>query len=293
MSKLVKTYLAILLASISFVVQANAITELKTEVSGKGQPIVFIPGLTCSGDVWDETVEQLKKNYECHVLTLPGFAGNAPLADHEGKYLEKMTNMVVSYIESNKLEKPIIVGHSLGGFLALNIAVTNPDLPSKLVIVDGLPFMTAIQMPGISAEQATGFAQNVKNQMLAAAKQPEEKRMTSQKMMLKSMIIDEEQIHQAAQWSVASDPETVGQAMYELFTTDIREDLANIKVPTLVLGAWIAYQDYGATREGTLDRYTQQFTKLDGAIVDMTDKGKHFIMWDDPEYFYGWLEKFL
>lgn len=266
---------------------------LNVRVEGKGQPIVMIPGLTCSGDVWDSTVEAMGKGYEYHIITLPGFAGNAPIPNHEDKYLEKMRDEVIAYIDKQKLEKPIVIGHSLGGFLALNIAIKKPELTSKLVIVDALPFMTAIQMPTMTAESAKGFAGSMKHQIVNAASQPIENRKAYQRTMLRSMIIDSTQIELATQWSIDSDQETVGQAMYEMYTTDIRPELGKINVPVLVLGAYIAYKDYGATRASVMKSYTEQYANLNGATIDLTDKGNHFIMWDDPEFFLNWLEKFL
>lgn len=288
-----KTTLIIMLLSITAQLSALEQPGIKTRVIGNGQPIVLIPGLTSDGSVWDETIAQFGNNYQYHVMTLPGFAGNAPLADHEGKYLEKMKDQVIAYIESEKLDNPIIIGHSLGGFLALNIAIEKPDLPSKLIIVDALPFLTAIQMPGATAEGAVGFAKNMKTQMMAGASQSAEQRAAFQRTMLKTMILDSAKIEVATQWSLDSDMETVAQAMYEMYTTDIREDLAKIKAPTLVLGAWIAYQNYGVTRESNMANYEAQYAKLKNVQVDMTDMGNHFIMWDDPEFFYGWLRKFL
>src|SRR5271165_2213258 len=45
------------------------------KVTGAGRPMILIPGLSCGGDVWDGTVAHFKDRYECHVLTLAGFAG--------------------------------------------------------------------------------------------------------------------------------------------------------------------------------------------------------------------------
>ena len=45
------------------------------KVTGTGQPMILIPGLACSGEVWDSTVAHFKDRCECHVLTLAGFAG--------------------------------------------------------------------------------------------------------------------------------------------------------------------------------------------------------------------------
>ncbi len=291
-----KTTLLIALLLLGLVTNKAAASEgpgLITKVTGKGQPMVLIPGLTCPGAVWDETIAQLGQGYEYHTVTLPGFAGNKPIDNHEGKYLEKMRDLVLSYIHEQKLEKPIIMGHSLGGFLALTITIAEPDLPSKLVIVDSLPFLPAIQMQGMSEENIQAMAKNMKTQMTSSSGQSEETRKSFQRMMLQSMIKDSAKIERALQWGIESDVETTAQAMYELYTLDIREDLAKIKVPTLVLGAWIAYKNYGATREITLKNYKDQYAKLDGAIVDLTDNGNHFIMWDDPEFLTGWVKKFL
>jgi N-formylmaleamate deformylase len=48
-------------------------------VSGHGRPIIFIPGIACSGHVWDATVAHLGDGVETHVLTLAGFAGRPPI----------------------------------------------------------------------------------------------------------------------------------------------------------------------------------------------------------------------
>uniref|UniRef100_UPI0040471A3B alpha/beta fold hydrolase n=1 Tax=Roseivirga sp. TaxID=1964215 RepID=UPI0040471A3B len=268
-------------------------SNLNIRVVGKGQPVIMIPGLTCSGEVWDSTIAALDGKYEYHVITLPGFAGQPALADHEGKYLQKMRDEVISYIEKQELKRPIIIGHSLGGFLALNIAIAKPEMASKLVIVDALPFMTAVMMPGMSAEDAKPMAKSMKAQVVSAASQPVEGRKAYQRQMLVSMINDKDQIEIATQWAIDSDQETVGESMYEMYTTDIRSELSKIKIPTLVLGAWVAYKPFGSTRESTLKLYTDQYANLEGVEVDMTDIGNHFIMWDDPAFFQAWLKKFL
>ena len=273
---------------------ANEKPGLITKVSGKGQPVIMIPGLTCDGSVWDETVAAMGSGYQFHVMTLPGFAGNEPLENVASGFFRQVEALVLDYIDENNIQKPIIIGHSLGGFMALNIAIKRPNLPSKLVIVDSLPYLTKIQMPDASSpEQAKQMALGMKSMVLSSANQSRDAKIAYQKQMLQTMIIDKDKIDIAAGWSADSDTPTVAQSMYEMYTVDIRADLGKIKVPTLVLGAWIAYQPYGSTRESTLKLYTDQYEKLSNVTVDMTDKGNHFIMWDDPEYFYGWLKKFL
>jgi pimeloyl-ACP methyl ester carboxylesterase len=253
----------------------------------------MIPGLTCDGSVWDSTIKSMGNGYQFHVMTLPGFAGNAPLKDLEAGFLTQVQNMVLDYIDQKNIKNPIIIGHSLGGFMALNIAIERPSLLSKLVIVDSLPFLTAMQVPTATEESSKPFAETMKTQMMASQDQTLEQRADYQRTMLKSMILDSANIEIATQWSLDSDMGTIAQSMYELYTTALREDLGKIKVPTLVLGAWVAYQPYGSTRESTLAIYTGQYENLANVTVDMTDIGNHFIMWDDSEFFNNWLTKFL
>ena len=111
--------------------------------------------------------------------------------------------------------------------------------------------------------------------------------------MLKSMIIAEEDIATVMEWGRRSDQATVAQAMSELYLVDLRDEISKISAPTLVLGAWIAYKDYGSTRESTMNIYSQQFEKMSGVRIEMTDRGKHFIMWDDPEFFIAQVKGFL
>ena len=86
-------------------------TSFSVKVTGAGQPIILIPGLASSGDVWNETVSQFSQNFECHVLTLPGFAGQAPI-DLEKGFLPEVEKEIGAYL--NQLGQPaILIGHSL------------------------------------------------------------------------------------------------------------------------------------------------------------------------------------
>ena len=81
--------------------------------------------------------------------------------------------------------------------------------------------------------------------------------------------------------------------MVEMMTTDLRGDLGLIKVPTLVLGAWSAYKPYGSTMESTRKIFATQFAKLDGARIEMSQDGYHFIMWDDPSWLQAQVRGFI
>ena len=129
--------------------------------SGTGkQTVIFIPGFACSGDVWAETVSVLKDSYTCYVLTMAGFSGVAP---EECPSFERWKMQIAKFIKEERIEKPILVGHSMGGGLVLAIAAEFPELTGKIVIVDALPCLMALTVPDFksaSIPQKTLFLKN-------------------------------------------------------------------------------------------------------------------------------------
>ena len=256
-------------------------------VVGKGRPMLLIPGLTCPGAVWDETVARYQGQYQCHVISLAGFGGQAPTTVTD-PMLPAVRDQLLTYIKTQKLVRPVVLGHSLGGFLALAMSTTQPDAIGPLVIVDSLPFMSAIQNPALTVEMARPMA-DAQRQQMKQGPMPTAMR----KQMLQGMITDTARISQAARWSQASDGATVAQTMYDLYTTDLRADLARIKQPVLVLGAWAAYKAYGSTKESTRAVFALQYAKLPQTRIEMSEAGRHFLMWDDTAWFFAQTDSFL
>jgi len=256
------------------------------EVSGKGKPIIFIPGLASSGEVWDATVAQFSNRYECHVLTLAGFAGVPPITT---PLLATAQKELVDYIDAKHLDHPIIVGHSLGGFLALRIAADTPAKVERLVIVDSLPALGAVQMPDITPEQLKSMAARMRDTMKS---QDTATFAEGQRRSIASMLTKPEDVERVLGWGRKSDAATVMNAMHDLIATDMRADIARIKSPTLVLGTWIAYKEY-TTRAAVETTFKTQYQKLDGVTIDIADTARHFIMYDDPKWMVERMEKFL
>ena len=122
-------------------------------VTGSGQPILLIPGLSSTGEVWEGTVEHLRGRYQLHVLTLAGFGGPAPLGE---PFLPLVADALVEYARTNQLTRPILVGLSLGGFLAFAAASQAPGVFGGVVAVDGVPFLPALGNPAATADQGGG-----------------------------------------------------------------------------------------------------------------------------------------
>ncbi len=261
----------------------------QVKVSGHGQPMILIPGLSSSGETWDTTVAHYQDRFECHVLTVAGFAGvprvPAPM-------LDKVRDGLAAYIRDHKLAKPIIVGHSLGGFLALALAAKYPDLPGRLVIVDSYPFLAGVMDPKATAETGRQMAAQM-HQYMDPQTQDDYERYVKSGVGSRAMVTKESDFDRIVAWGLASDRTAVTDAMAELFTADLRASLAAIKSPTLVLGTWIGYKQYGANRESTLANLRAQYAKLSGVELRVTDTARHFIMWDDPAWMFDAMDRFL
>jgi pimeloyl-ACP methyl ester carboxylesterase len=240
-------------------------------------------------------VAHYQDQYTCYVLTLAGFAGVPPITS---PLLSTVRDDLAVYIRQNHLEKPVIVGHSLGGTLALELAARSPELIGPLVIVDSLPFMAGPTFrvknlddakPGIAAMHAYLSAltpeQRAENVRSAAS--------------FKYMVTNPSDLELLKQWGLATDPKTATEAMCELFSTDLRPDLSRISSPTLILGTWIGLQgqikqySQNVRREDFVDTFQQQYANLPHLHFVMSDKARHFIMFDDPRWFFQQLDAFL
>ncbi len=254
------------------------------EVVGKGKPMLLIPGYSCSGEVWKETVNHLKDKYECHILTLAGFAG-APAID--SPILHTVKEEIIGYVKQNKLNKPILMGHSMGAFLSLWASSEAPDLFGKVICVDGVPFISAMGNPAVTAEEMKrnpymNAEQVVKNFEAL----PSEGFVDQVAAAMKTQVTDSLRARQIATWQFESDRRTLGLTLVEMSTTDLREQIANIRQPVLVLGSIYS------NRENSQRILGEQYSKVPHKTIHVADS-KHFIMYDQPHWFYTEIDAFL
>jgi len=107
-----------------------------------------------------------------------------------------------------------------------------------------------------------------------------------------SLIKDPGQVETATGWSATSDPATVGTAVYEMMTTDLRQQIAAIKSPVLLLAAADGAPD-AASRKQLASSYEAQVAKVPQARVVLAERARHFIMLDDPAFLFSTMDTFL
>jgi pimeloyl-ACP methyl ester carboxylesterase len=267
---------------------AFASERLSVEVVGSGPDVLLIPGLSSSPDVWRSSVAAVP-GYRYHLVHVAGFAGKPAGANGSGPVVEPVAEEIARYIREAGLKKPAIVGHSLGGAWAMMVAARHPELASKIMVVDMMPFLGAMfGGPTATTESVRPIAEQMRTGIATSTGEPRRKQV---EQTIAGMVRTEAMRPQIVEHSLASDPSASGQAMYDLITSDLRPDVAKIKMPFTILYVLPA----GAPlTEAQMDQYyAMSYSGAPQAVLKRIPDSYHFIMLDAPEAFRRELKSFL
>jgi pimeloyl-ACP methyl ester carboxylesterase len=107
--------------------------------AGEGPPVLLLHGGACDSADWVETMVPLSGSYTFYAPDLVGYGQSD--RNRDGYYLSDFTDSTKGLIEALGLDSPlVIVGHSLGGRVALDIALNHPDKVRKLALIDTTGF---------------------------------------------------------------------------------------------------------------------------------------------------------
>lgn len=246
-------------------------SAIRVEVTGKGSPLVFLPGFGCPGSVWNQMVEILKKDHECHVVTYAGFDGVQPV---DTLWFSSVEQSIGQYISARHLENVTVVGHSIGGTFGLMLCTEPRNQVKKLVVVEMLPCIGMMMIPDYKPEYIT--FDNPYNQKLLAMNTPDFKSM--QKQMAANMCSDTTRQRQIVDWMMMANRKTYVYGYTELLLTDLRETLKTIQQPVLILAA-----GKYPTKEQILKIYEDQYLNLKNKNLKFVDNSAHFVMYDQPQ----------
>jgi pimeloyl-ACP methyl ester carboxylesterase len=188
----------------------------------RGRPLILIPGLAGGSWVWQDAIAQFKDEHAVYVVTLPGFDGRAPVP---GNMLKAAQQSLHELIVSRKLAQPVLVGHSLGGSLALAIAQQHPDLVGGVATIDGLPVYPGTE--DIPIDLRPQMAEGIRQRM--GGIKPDAFAAQQRQYMRSTGVVDMARADELAKLSANSDPAASVQYMGEAMALDLRPGLAAIK----------------------------------------------------------------
>lgn len=252
---------------------------IKVEKIGNGNKnIILLPGFGSSGDVWNKTIDALGKDYTFFKLTFPGFAG-VP-AEEDPNY-NAWTKAVIGLIKKSKIENPTLIGHSMGGLMALTIAAEEPKLVQKIVVVDAVPCLMALSNPAFKADPNTDCSAMVAQ--INAMSADQFKNMQTQ--AVKTLVRDTVHQNLVLDWTLKSDRNTFGKMYCNFSQIDLRDSLTTITAPALILMN-SGFKTIGSSID-------EQYRGLTNKSIRYADNSLHFIMYDAEDWYLEQLKSFL
>jgi pimeloyl-ACP methyl ester carboxylesterase len=244
-------------------------TRFSVEVRGQGPDVILIPGLTAGRDVWRATAAAVP-GYRYHLIQVAGFAGAPARGNRAGPVVAPLADEIARYIADRRLGRPAIVGHSMGGTIALMIAARQPNLAGRIMVVDMLPEPT-----GLFGGSAAGWAP-----LARLIGTPGGSRLFGSLMDVFSP---------PGSGGRNSDPDVVSRATHDLMTTDLTPQLARIRAPLTVV-----YASPDRQANAAIDRsFARAYASARNARLVRIERSGHMVMLDQPARFRAALREFL
>lgn len=252
---------------------------LHYESIGRGEPVILLHGWINSWDVWRDSMIALARTgaYRVYALDFWGFGDSATgtRASTSSFQIASYVEMVIQFMETLGIQQTPIFGHSMGGTVALQLALTHPTRISKVAVV-GSPIFGRSLNPflqlagyGVIAKMVWRypFLLNSIMHILLAGDSKE----------VRAMIFRDVQ---------RTTIESFFRSIGDLRETDLRNRLPQLEIPALGI--------YG-TKDNIVSPNNAKYLRAGGQKnqIAMMAKSRHFPMIDEPENFMTSLSKFL
>ena len=246
--------------------------------TGKGSPVIMIPGLSSPRAVWDGVAPELAKTHRVILVQVNGFAGDDAGANLKPGLLDGIVGDLHSYIAQHKLQGAAVVGHSMGGLVGLMLAKAQPGDVGKLMIVDSLPWYGMLFGPSATVDAVKPQAAAMRDRFAASYGKPDA--AANQAMAARFALRPDAQA-KVADWMGKTDVRASAEAMYEDMITDLRGDMGKIATPITML-----YPTSAALPKAAAEPlYTAAYKDAPHAILVEVPDSAHFIMLDQPAVF--------
>lgn len=245
--------------------------------SGKSA-VLLVPGLTCGPWEFSREISMLQKRYTVYALTLPGFDGRAAV---NGPLFSTVSADIWKFLDAQHVERPVVIGHSLGGTLGLLMATQHADRLRGVIAIDGLPVYPGSEQKTQAQREAAGTQMRA---MMANASTPAQFEFVEKSYVLPYLVTNPADVASIAKLVSKSDAAASGDWMAQDYALDLRSALAAANVPILEIAPYDPAIDGKsfASQAAKQAYYAGLLAKAPDAKVEIVANARHFVMYDQP-----------
>lgn len=246
-------------------------TEIVYEVRGGGEPaLVFVHCWACNRDFWREQLDEFARDHTVVALDLPGHGASG--RDRQAWTLEAYADDVVRVIDDARLDRVVLVGHSMGGPVALLAAPRLGDRLQGVLCVDTLHDV-AFEWPEEAIERwLGGFEQDYEGALNAAVAA-----MTPGEDELRAWIVEE---------AMAAHREAMLTVLRQFPELDLAAALAAVEAPVRCVNA----EPYSEGSRPTAIESNRRYADFDAITLDGVG---HYLQLERPQEFNEKLRQML
>lgn len=255
---------------------------------GRGPDLILIPGLASTAEVWRGVADRLVGRRRLHLVSVRGFGDLAPGANASGAVMSAVAAEVHRYISDQRLDRPAVIGHSMGGQVGLRVAADSGSGVGRVMVVDSSPFFPALISPQATAGDVEPLAQLAYQAVHFLGDEALRSRGRSLGLELGGAA---DAVFGAMGWQ-GGDRRVLAQSLYEVMTVDLRRRLPEITAPVTVVYGWSA--DQASPRARTDSLFRGAYARLRApAVFERIEGAEHMVMIDQPTRFMAAVDRFL
>jgi pimeloyl-ACP methyl ester carboxylesterase len=242
------------------------------EVLGRGRPVIFLHGWMGSWRYWYPTMERMSEHFRTYSFDFLGFGGSQRQSATES--IQVYSNQVIRFLDELGIDKAILVGHSMGGMVALKTAINHPKRVARVAAV-GAPIVGS----------SLSWLLKLTDQPLLAeafARMPSLRRFMFRKFL---GVKDDPAIGDILDDSVKSSSATLSRTVGSMMRTDLRPELHRLSAPTLIV--------HGGRDNIVAPNQADLFDHIAVSQVVVMPESHHFPFLEEADLFNDVLLRFL
>ncbi len=233
---------------------------------GKGKNLILLHGWKQDVSTWYGVVDELKKDFTLWLIDLPGF-GRSDIPKKVFR-VSDYSEIIFQFIKKLNLKNPILLGHSVGGRIAIKLAAVHPELIDRLVL-----------------ESSAGI--QPKRDLIKYLIYPLVKMFH---YFIPNIFNFKERLRYSFYKKLESDYLTAGslkETLTNILKEDLMPDLSKIKVETLLI-----WGEKDPTKEASLRNGKLMYKLIPNSRIEVLEEIGHFPHLENPERFVYYVKDF-